>query len=188
MSTLITCENLYVVGELLLNFRRSKKSCGGKTANSYFAWVYYINIMLIKFHITSDSFTADTVAQYLHRPSCTVLPESHKKTAPRSLRLLSFCHLLLLTRLDKSKVALFVLLYQAGSSLASCIQHTLQWNQMSFCQRHNFQVDKVPPEDGGMDRWQAEFVTNSQFDVTGPRRLGKLKRSLCRYLLCLAQL
>lgn len=46
-------------------------------------------------------------------------------------------------------MALFVLLYQAGSSLASCIQHTLQWNQMSFCQRHNFQVDKVPPEDGG---------------------------------------
>lgn len=29
---------------------------------------------------------------------------------------------------------------------------------------------------GWMDRWQAEFVTNSQFDVTGPRRLGKLKR------------
>lgn len=39
-----------------------------------------------------------------------------------------------------------------------------------------------------MDRWQAEFVTNSQFDVTGPRRLGKLRRPPCRYLLCLARL
>lgn len=61
-----------------------------------------------------------------------------------------FIIFLLLTKLDTTKEALFVLLYQAGRQLlASCIQLTLQWNQMSFCQRHNFQVDKVPPEDGG---------------------------------------
>lgn len=43
------------------------------------------------------------------------------------------------------------------------------------------------PRERWMDRWQAEFVTNSQFDVTASPRLGKLRRSPCRYLLCLAQ-
>lgn len=78
------------------------------------------------------------------------------KTASCSQRLPSFCHLLPLTRLDKSKVALFVLLYLAGSSEPLVFNTHYSGTRCPFASGTTFKLTRSPQRMGREGEMESE--------------------------------
>lgn len=91
------------------------------------------------------------VAQYHHNQTDNhvIFHQRTIKTASCSQCCAFFCHSLLLTRLDKSKVALFVLLYQAGSSWPLVFNTHYSGTRCPFASGTTFKLTRSPQRMGG---------------------------------------